>query len=49
MIPGEYSGLGFTITALSEADDATLDMWDKCRFVRQGWFTAQEAVTYIDL
>ncbi|KAF5603122.1 ARO80-positive transcription regulator of ARO9 and ARO10 [Fusarium subglutinans] len=25
------------------------DMWDKCRFVRQGWFTAQEAVTYIDL
>ncbi|CAI6098752.1 unnamed protein product [Clonostachys chloroleuca] len=49
VIPGEYSGLGFTITALSEADDATLDMWDKCRFVRQGWFTAQEAVTYIDL
>ncbi|KAM5355129.1 hypothetical protein ACJ41O_001775 [Fusarium nematophilum] len=49
VIPGGYNGLGFTITVLSEPDDATLDLWDKCRFVRQGWFTAQEAVTYIDL
>ncbi|KAJ3522709.1 hypothetical protein NM208_g12742 [Fusarium decemcellulare] len=49
VISGGFHGLGFTITALSEPDDATLDMWDKCRFVRQGWFTAQEAVTYIDL
>ncbi|RGP81385.1 hypothetical protein FLONG3_529 [Fusarium longipes] len=43
------NGVGFTITALSEPDDHVLDMWDRCRFVRQGWFTAQEAVTYIDL
>lgn len=47
--PGGFHGLGFTITSLSEPDDATLDLWDKCRFVREGCFTAQEAVTYIDL
>lgn len=47
--PGSFHGLGFTITSLSRPDEATLDFWDKCRFVRQGWFTAQEAVTYIDL
>lgn len=44
-----HSGVGFHILALSEPTDAILDMWDKCRFVRQGWFTSQEAVTYIDL
>ncbi|KAF4496394.1 ARO80-positive transcription regulator of ARO9 and ARO10 [Fusarium agapanthi] len=49
VVSGGSNGVGFTITALSEPDDACLDMWDKCRFVRQGWFTAQEAVTYIDL
>lgn len=47
--PGFRSGVGFHILKLSEPTDATLDMWDKCRFVRQGWFTSQEAVTYIDL
>ncbi|PNP73376.1 hypothetical protein FNYG_13274 [Fusarium nygamai] len=49
VVSGGSNGVGFTVTALSEPDDACLDMWDKCRFVRQGWFTAQEAVTYIDL
>lgn len=44
-----HSGVGFHILALSEPTDAILDMWDKCRFVRQGWFTSQEAVTYVDL
>lgn len=42
-------GIGFTITTLSDPEDEVLDMWDRCRFVRQGWFTAQEAVTYVDL
>ncbi|KAL5336608.1 hypothetical protein BJX70DRAFT_409806 [Aspergillus crustosus] len=37
------------VSALSQPSDDVLDLWDKCRFVRQGWFTAQEAVTYIDL
>ncbi|KAK1853974.1 hypothetical protein CCHR01_03392 [Colletotrichum chrysophilum] len=47
--PGCQSGAGFNIITLSEPTDAILDMWDKCRFVRQGWFTSQEAVTYVDL
>ncbi|KAL4894229.1 hypothetical protein BDV59DRAFT_207238 [Aspergillus ambiguus] len=37
------------VSGLSQPDDEVLDLWDKCRFVRQGWFTAQEAVTYLDL
>ncbi|KAL2834006.1 hypothetical protein BJY01DRAFT_224709 [Aspergillus pseudoustus] len=42
------SGL-VAVSALSQPSDDVLDLWDKCRFVRQGWFTAQEAVTYLDL
>lgn len=34
---------------LSEATDETLQIWEACRFVRMGWFTAREAVTFIDL
>ena len=37
------------VSCLSRPSDDVLDLWDKCRFVRQGWFTAQEAVTYLDL
>lgn len=37
------------VKQLSQPPDEDLDLWDKCRFVRQGWFTAQEAVTYVDL
>lgn len=43
------TGVGFVIISLSEPADEVLDIWDKFRFVRQGWITAQEAVTYIDL
>jgi hypothetical protein len=43
------NGMGLSMSCLSEVDDTVLDIWDKCRFVRQGWFTAQEAVTLIDL
>ncbi|TDZ39590.1 hypothetical protein C8035_v005360 [Colletotrichum spinosum] len=46
---GSQSGVGFVILSLSEPTDATLNLWDKCRFVRQGWFTSQEAVTCSDL
>ncbi|KAK7224673.1 hypothetical protein V2G26_012676 [Clonostachys chloroleuca] len=49
VIPTTTGGLGFTVSVLSSPDEATLDLWDRSRFVRQGWFTAQEAVTYIDL
>ena len=42
------SGL-IPVSCLSRPSEEILDLWDKCRFVRQGWFTAQEAVTYLDL
>ncbi|KAL1648719.1 hypothetical protein SLS58_001895 [Diplodia intermedia] len=34
---------------LSAASEDVLDLWKCCRFVRMGWFTAREAVTYVDL
>ena len=41
------SGLGRRQDALS-ADKETLATWSRLRFVRSGWFTAKEAVAYID-
>lgn len=38
-----------SVSHLSRPSDDVLDLWDRFRFVRQGWFTAQEAVTYLDL
>ena len=46
---GCHSGIGFRIQTLSEPTEETLDLWDKSRFVRQGLFTGQEAVSYVDL
>ena len=43
------SSLGYMVSQLSNADEGVLDLWEKVRFVRQGWFTAQEAVAYVDL
>lgn len=34
---------------LSSASPDVLKLWNKCRFVKQGWFTAREAITYIDM
>jgi hypothetical protein len=34
---------------LSEPSQEAIDLWNRHRFVRQGWFSAREAVTYIDL
>jgi hypothetical protein len=33
---------------LSSATAVTLELWASCRFVSQGWLSAQEAITYID-
>ena len=38
-----------SVSHLSRPTDEILDLWDRSRFVRQGWLTAQEAVTYLDL
>ncbi|KAI9046292.1 putative C6 transcription factor [Aspergillus affinis] len=34
---------------LSHASKDVLAIWETCRFVRMGWFTSREAVTFIDL
>lgn len=34
---------------LSEVTSETIQVWEACRFVKMGWFTAREAVTFIDL
>lgn len=34
---------------ISEVTQDVLQVWEACRFVRMGWFTAKEAVTFIDL
>ena len=47
--PGCPNGMGFRILNLSEPTEAVLDVWDKSRFVRQGCFTGQEAVSYVDV
>jgi hypothetical protein len=34
---------------LSPVERDILALWNRCRFIKQGWFSAKEAVTYIDL
>lgn len=34
---------------LSSPTPELLKLWNRCRFVKQGWFSAREAITYIDL
>ncbi|KAL6354329.1 hypothetical protein LRP88_11657 [Fusarium phalaenopsidis] len=37
------------VVVLSNLTKEDAELWSRQRFVRQGWFTAQEAITYIDL
>ncbi|OJJ30505.1 hypothetical protein ASPWEDRAFT_55076 [Aspergillus wentii DTO 134E9] len=34
---------------ISKASKETLNVWEACRFVKMGWFTSREAVTFVDL
>ncbi|KAF2640485.1 hypothetical protein P280DRAFT_451215 [Massarina eburnea CBS 473.64] len=34
---------------MSRPSQETLKVWTSCRFVQMGWFSAHEAVTYVDL
>ncbi|KAM5464482.1 hypothetical protein MauCBS54593_006997 [Microsporum audouinii] len=36
-------------TQLSHVGPDVLAVWDQCRFVKMGWFSSREAVTYIDM
>lgn len=33
---------------LADASKEVLNVWETCRFVKMGWFTSREAVTFID-
>lgn len=41
--------IGPIISALSDPSSELLRLWNSLRFVRMGWLTAREAVSYIDL
>ena len=43
------AAIGKQAAILSSASADMLELWSSCRFVRQGWLSAQEAITYIDL
>ncbi|KAF2268918.1 hypothetical protein CC78DRAFT_558083 [Lojkania enalia] len=34
---------------MSQPSPETLKIWTSCRFVQMGWFSAHEAITYVDL
>lgn len=37
------------IVNINSADIDILHIWNACRFVKMGWFTAREAMTLVDL
>jgi hypothetical protein len=55
LTPGNYDAAFESVTRvirpvqLSNVAQETLNIWEACRFVKMGWFTAREAVTFIDL
>lgn len=48
-VPFESVPRAICATEISEATQDTLSVWDACRFVKMGWFTSREAVTFVDL
>lgn len=38
-----------TLGHLSLVPHEVLQLWNRCRFVKQGWLSAREAVTFVDL
>ena len=46
---GQLPAAPVAVNQLCEASDQLLATWNKCRFVRQGWLTAQAAITYVEL
>ncbi|KAL1953596.1 hypothetical protein VTO42DRAFT_2543 [Malbranchea cinnamomea] len=52
--PGSMASFGTAPTVsecltISTVEPEVLRVWEACRFVKLGWFTAVQAVTYIDL
>jgi hypothetical protein len=34
---------------ISDSTEEVIHIWEACRFVKMGWFTAREAITFVDL
>lgn len=49
IVPPEVLAKAAQPVEISQASKEVLNVWGACRFVRMGWFTAREAVTFIDL
>ncbi|KAE8354513.1 hypothetical protein BDV28DRAFT_81071 [Aspergillus coremiiformis] len=49
IVPPEVLAKASRPVEISQASREVLGVWGACRFVRMGWFTAREAVTFIDL
>lgn len=47
--PGSFRMVGPFLSDLSRPSTDILRLWNSLRFVRMGWLTAREAVSYIDL
>lgn len=46
---GQLPAAPVVVNELCKGSDQLLSTWNKCRFVRQGWLTAQAAITYVEL
>ncbi|KAE8160127.1 C6 transcription factor [Aspergillus tamarii] len=49
IVPPEVLAKAAQPVEISQTSKEVLSIWGACRFVRMGWFTAREAVTFIDL
>jgi len=52
--PGSTAGVGVSpavprLASLSTPEMDVFRIWNACRFVRMGWLSAFEAITYVDL
>lgn len=45
----DMPGSVYSMPSPALASNETLSLWEQHRFVRQGWFTSREAVSYIEL
>jgi hypothetical protein len=46
---GQVPVVPTVVNELCQASEELVSVWNKCRFVRQGWLTAQAAITYVEL
>lgn len=45
----EVQSEGYSMPSPAVASNETLSLWAQHRFVRQGWFTPREAISYVEL